>query len=66
MADFSKGITKDKNNICKLLKDKQLRQNSIFPPKSFNNEGKIKLFLERLKLLLKQIHTIKNKGSSSH
>lgn len=44
MADFSKGITKDKNNICKLLKDKQLRQNSIFPPKSFNNEGKIKLF----------------------
>lgn len=50
MADFSKGITKDKNNIYKLLKDKHLRQNSIFSPKSFNNEGKIKLFLERLKL----------------
>ena len=65
MADFSKGIAKDRNNIYKMLKDKQLKQNSIFPPKSFNNESKIKLFLERLKLYLKKTHTIKNKGSSS-
>ena len=51
MADILEGITKDRNNgIYKSLKDKQNKILCSPPPMSVNNEGKINLFLDKLKL----------------
>ena len=48
---FLEGIKKRQKKINKLLKDKQPKQNSISPsPIYFNNEGKINLCLDKLKL----------------